>query len=230
MSRSVLFDTETTGIEVIHGHRVIEIAALELWNDLPTGKTFYCLLDPERDIPEDAARIHNIRNHDVAGQPHFADVVDEFLAFIADDPLVAHNASFDFMHLNNELRLAGRPLLDEARMIDTLTLARARFPGMPNNLDALCRRFDIDLSERTSHNALLDCKLLAQVYVELTGGRQRGLELPADEAAVLHGVHYDKPETRAAHRVVVHPEERAVHEKFLERIKDSVWSTLDKPQ
>ncbi len=228
MTRAVLFDTETTGIEITQGHRVIEIAALELWNDLPTGKSFYCLLNPDRDIPEDAARIHNIRNHNVEGKPRFADVVDEFLAFIGDDPMVAHNASFDFMHVNNELRLAKRPLLDEARMVDTLVLARKRFPGMPNNLDALCRRFDIDLSERTSHNALLDCKLLSQVYVELTGGRQRGLELPA-EAGVSMGVHYAKVENRAAHRVVIHPEERATHEKFLGRVKDPVWPTLTKP-
>jgi DNA polymerase-3 subunit epsilon len=172
MSRSVLFDTETTGLEPLAGDRVIEVAALELVNDLPTGRHFHKLIDPERDIPEEATRVHGFSRAHLLGKPLFAAVVDELLAFFGDDPLVAHNAPFDFGFLNAELARLRRPSLHPGRMVDTLALAKARFPGMPNSLDALCRRFDIDLSERTTHNALLDCRLLAEVYVELTGGRR----------------------------------------------------------
>ena len=175
MSRAVLFDTETTGLDPLGGHRVIEVAALELVRELPTGRHFHALVHPERDIPDDVVRIHGITLDRVAAAPRFVDIVDELLAFLGDGPLVAHNAAFDFGFLDAELARLGRPSLERARMVCTLTLAKTRFPGLPNSLDALCRRFDIDLSARTTHNALLDCRLLADVYVELTGGRQRGL-------------------------------------------------------
>lgn len=225
MSRSVLFDTETTGIEVAQGHRIIEIAAIELANDLPTGRTFHTLIDPERDIPDDATRIHGIRCEDVLGKPRFAEIVEAFLAFIGDDPMVAHNAAFDFGHLNAELDRCGRPPLDAARMVDTLALARARFPGLPNSLDALCRRFDIDLSERTTHNALLDCRLLAQVYVELTGGRQRGLGLAAEPRQVPV-VHYEAGGPRTPRPIQPSEEELAAHAAFIARFNDPIWSRL----
>lgn len=222
MSRAILFDTETTGLDPLHGDRVIEIAALELKNDLPTRAVFHRLIDPERDIPADASRIHGLTNADVAGKPKFSAIVDEMLAFFGDDPLVAHNAAFDFGFLDAELGRIGRPKLDRARMVDTLALAKVRFPGMPNSLDALCRRFNIDLSARTTHNALLDCKLLADVYVELTGGRQRGLELDAGQADIPL-VEYGKVGERTARVVEVSAAERAAHDAFVATIREPVW-------
>jgi DNA polymerase-3 subunit epsilon len=222
MSRSVLFDTETTGLEPLAGDRVIEVAALELVNDLPTGRHFHKLIDPERDIPEEATRVHGFSRAHLLGKPLFAAVVDELLAFFGDDPLVAHNAPFDFGFLNAELARLRRPSLHPGRMVDTLALAKARFPGMPNSLDALCRRFDIDLSERTTHNALLDCRLLAEVYVELTGGRQRGFSLDA-ATAVLPLVSYERLGPRTPRAVVPTAAELAAHAALLARLKEPVW-------
>ncbi|MEE3500746.1 DNA polymerase III subunit epsilon [Acidiphilium acidophilum] len=224
MTRSVLFDTETTGLDPLHGDRVIEVAAIELHNDLPTTRTFHRLIDPERDIPPDASRIHGITNADVAGKPTFAAIADELIAFFGNDPLVAHNAAFDFGFLDAELARLRRPALDRARMIDTLALAKARFPGMPNSLDALCRRFEIDLSARTTHNALLDCKLLAEVYVELTGGRQRGFDLAADAGAGLTLVEYQHQGPRTARLITATEEELAAHAAFVSGMKDAVWA------
>jgi DNA polymerase-3 subunit epsilon len=221
MSRSVLFDTETTGVDPLTGDRIIEIAALELIRDLPSGKFFHCVIDPERDVPEEASRVHGFTRGDLIGKPKFIDIVDNFLAFIGDDKLVAHNAAFDFGFVNAELARLRLPSLATDRMIDTLAMARARFPGLPNSLDALCRRFDIDLSERTTHNALLDCKLLAGVYIELTGGRQRGLSLVGSGQAESIFVYQ-----RAAHtsRVIVPTAaELAAHAQFVTRLKDPVW-------
>ncbi len=223
MSRSVLFDTETTGLDPLLGDRVIEIAALELENELPTGRQFHVLLDPERDIPEEASRIHGITSADVAGKPRFAAIAAELLAFLDEAPLIAHNAPFDFGFLNAEFARIGMPSLDPARMIDTLALAKARFPGLPNSLDALCRRFSIDLSARTRHNALLDCRLLAEVYVELSGGRQRGLELAAESAAPL--VAYTHDGARVPRPIVPGAEELAAHAAFVARLKDPLWPT-----
>ncbi|MBU6449821.1 MAG: DNA polymerase III subunit epsilon, partial [Rhodospirillales bacterium] len=209
MSRSVLFDTETTGFEPLTGDRVIEIAAIELENDLPTGKQFYALLDPERDIPSDSTRVHGITNAHVEGKPKFVDIADDMLKFFGDAPLVAHNAPFDFGFISAELDRIGRPPLDRSRMIDTLVLAKQRFPGMPNSLDALCRRFEIDLSARSTHNALLDCKLLADVYVELTGGRQRGLTLETE--ASLSFAQYAAPVHRTPRRIELTEAQREAH-------------------
>lgn len=222
MTRAVLFDTETTGLEWVHGHRVIEVAALELVNDLPTGRHFHALIDPERDIPEDASRIHGLTAANVAGKPRFAAIADELLAFFGDGKLIAHNAPFDFGFLNAEFERVGRPELLSERMIDTLALAKTRFPGMPNSLDALCRRFAIDLSARTTHNALLDCRLLADVYVELTGGRQRGLSLAAATAASEIMV-YAHEGDRTPRPMVATPDELAAHAAFIARLKDPVW-------
>ncbi|KFL88325.1 DNA polymerase III epsilon subunit [Acetobacter malorum] len=223
MKRSILFDTETTGLDPATGDRVIEIAALELVSDLPTGRSFRVLIDPERDVPEEASRVHGFTAADLQGKPKFAEVVDEFLSFIGEDQLIAHNARFDFGFLNAELKRAGRKPLDLGRMVDTLDMARERFPGMPNSLDALCRRFGIDLSARTTHNALLDCKLLADVYVELMGGRQHGLGLVAD-GTNGHAVMYEGPVNRRVVRVVPTQEELAAHGAFLEELKDPVWN------
>ena len=222
MSRSVLFDTETTGLDPLTGDRVIEIAAIELFNDLPTGNQFYALLDPERDIPMESTRVHGITSAHVEGKPKFAEVAAQMLEFFSDSPLVAHNAPFDFGFIDAELARVGQPKLARSRMVDTLVLAKARFPGMPNSLDALCRRFEVDLSARTTHNALLDCKLLAEVYVELTGGRQRGLSLAAQDARGPVAV-YVHTGPRTPHPIVPTEVERAAHAAFLARIKEPVW-------
>ena len=223
-TRSVLFDTETTGLEPLNGDRVIEIACIELVQELPTGRVFHQLLDPGRDIPSDATRVHGMTRADLVGKPRFADVADALLAFIGDDPLIAHNAPFDFGFLDMELGRLGLPPLDPSRMIDTLMLAKARYPGLPNSLDALCRRFAIDLSQRTSHNALLDCRLLAEVYVELTGGRQRGLLL-ADETggSGLQAVVYAPAGPRTPHLVTPTTAELARHAAFLQRLNQPLW-------
>lgn len=224
MSRSVLFDTETTGLEPVLGHRVLEIAAIELINDLPTKNERRWLIDPCRDIPDEASRIHGFTAAHVLGQPRFADIADELLAFLdGDAPLIAHNAPFDFAFLNAELALLRKPPLPMARMIDTLAMAKARFPGLPNSLDALCRRFAIDLSQRTTHNALLDCRLLAEVYVELTGGRQRGLSLDVSAGSGARPILYEASGRRVPAPVVIDPAEAAAHAAFIGRIKDAVW-------
>ncbi len=223
MIRAVLFDTETTGLEPLQGHRVIEIAALELINDLPTGRHFHALIDPERDIPEDASRIHGFTNFHLVGKPLFAAVAQELLDFFGDCKLIAHNAPFDFGFLDAEFGRIGLPRLDPLRMVDTLALAKTRFPGMPNSLDALCRRFAIDLSARTTHNALLDCKLLAEVYVELTGGRQRGLSL-ASQVSAAPVMAYTHVGPRMPRPIIPSAAELAAHAGFVSRLKDPLWA------
>ncbi|HTI51411.1 MAG TPA: DNA polymerase III subunit epsilon [Planctomycetaceae bacterium] len=222
MTRAILFDTETTGLEPHLGHRVIEVAALELLNDLPTGQHYHALIHPDRDIPDDATRIHGFALTDLAGKPRFFEIVDDMLAFFGDGQLIAHNAPFDFGFLNAELaRLSLSPLAPE-RMVDTLALAKTRFPGMPNSLDALCRRFGVDLSARTTHNALLDCRLLAEVYVELTGGRQRGLSL-ASARPTAELIVYTHDDMRVPRTMVPSSDEIAAHAAFLSRLKDPIW-------
>lgn len=178
--REIVLDTETTGISPQDGHRLVEIGCLELFNHVATGKFFHTYIDPERDMPEGAFRIHGLSEEFLRGKPKFAEVADEFLAFIGDDPLVIHNASFDMGFINAELKRIGRAALPMARAIDTLDIARRKYPGAQNNLDALCRRFGVDNSGRTKHGALLDSELLAEVYLEMMGGRQPGLVLQAD--------------------------------------------------
>ena len=222
MNRAVLFDTETTGLEPLSGDRVLEVAALELLNDLPTGRHFHALIDPKRDIPAEASRVHGITSADLVGKPVFADIAADLVAFFGDSKLIAHNAPFDFGFLDMEFNRAGLPPLDRSRMIDTLALAKERFPGMPNSLDALCRRFAIDLSARTTHNALLDCRLLAEVYVELTGGRQRGLSLATDGQPGPMAV-YVHTGPRTPRLIAPTQAEREAHEAFLGRLKEPVW-------
>jgi DNA polymerase-3 subunit epsilon len=224
MSRSVLFDTETTGLDPMAGDRVIEIAALELLGDLPTGKKFHKFVHPGREIAEDAVRVHGITLEQLKDSPLFEEVAAELLVFLGDGPLIAHNAAFDFSFLNAEFSRLGRPALAAERMVCTLELARKRFPGMPNSLDALCRRFGIDLSERTTHNALLDCRLLAEVYVELTGGRQRGLMLDAEGQAEMPVVAYAAVGPREPRLIVPSAAELAAHAAFVARIKGTLWN------
>jgi len=220
----LVLDTETTGLDPLTGDRVIEIAAIEIVNLLPTGRSFHTLLDPEREIPPEATRIHGFTAEMLRGKPRFPEVVAAFHGFLGDDPIIAHNAPFDFGFLDAELRRAGHPPLDRKRMVDTLVLAKQRFPGMPNSLDALCRRLGVDNSMRSSHNALLDVTLLAQVYLELMGGKQPGLVLSAQAAApvvVLEGLAAGGARTPRPLRPSA--AEAAAHMAFLARLKDPLW-------
>lgn len=224
--REVLLDTETTGLETAQGHRIIEICCIELRNHMPTGRHFHEFVDPGREIDADAERVHGISRASLIGKPGFADIADGLLAFLADDPIVAHNAPFDFGFIDAEFARLSLPPLDRARMVDTVAMARRKYPGLPASLDALCRRFDIDLSQRTTHNALLDCRLLAQVYVELLGGRQPGLGLVSTAAS--RAASLASPVARTPRLVTVTDEERAAHAAFLVRfVKDPVWAMVE---
>ncbi len=224
-TRSILFDTETTGLDPLNGDRIIEIAALELESDLPTGRQFHRLVDPERDIPEEASRVHGFTRGDLIGKPRFIDIADELIAFLGDAPMIAHNAPFDFGFLDMEFGRLNLPRLLSERMICTLVLAKARFPGMPNSLDALCRRFGVDLSLRTTHNALLDCRLLADVYLELTGGRQRGLSL-AGPATTLATATYVLSGPRTPRLIVPSADELVAHAALVARLKQPLWASF----
>ncbi|HEY4070199.1 MAG TPA: DNA polymerase III subunit epsilon, partial [Sphingomicrobium sp.] len=182
--REIVFDTETTGLNPAGGDRMVEIGCVEMFNRVETGRHFHAYFFPERDMPFEAEMVHGLTSIFLSDKPLFSEKVDELLEFIEDSPLVAHNAGFDFGFLNFELERCGRPLVCLSRMRDTLQLARMKHPGAKHSLDALCIRFGVDRSQRIKHGALLDAQLLAQVYVELTGGRQIGLGLVADTANV----------------------------------------------
>jgi DNA polymerase-3 subunit epsilon len=186
MAREIVLDTETTGFEPSMGHRLVELACLEIEDFVPTGRSFHVYIDPCRDMPIEAERVHGLSAAFLKGKPRFEhpEVVEAFLDFVGDAPLVAHNAGFDRAFVNHELRTCNRVEIHETRWVDTLALAKRRFPGMHNSLDALCKRFKISLSEREKHGALIDAKLLAAVYLELKGGRERRLELTTAAAAV----------------------------------------------
>ncbi len=218
--REIVLDTETTGLDPGSGHRLVEIGCLELVNHVPTGRTFQRYLNPERDMPEDAFKIHGLSAEFLARQPVFAAVVDDFLEFIGELPLVIHNADFDLGFLNAELARLGRPALPEERAIDTVALARRKFPGSPANLDALCRRFNIDNSARDLHGALLDARLLAEVYLELVGGRQPGLGLAADGAAAATAVARRAREPRPH---APSAEELGAHSHFIAGLEEPIW-------
>ena len=228
MAREIVLDTETTGLDPRQGHRVIEIACVELDDLTPTGRHFHCYIDPEREIDPDAQRVHGISNDFLIGKPRFADaqVAAAFLDFVGTAAVVAHNAGFDRGFINHELTLAGHPPTDEARWIDTLGLAQKRFPGLSNSLDALCKRFRISLAEREKHGALIDARLLAQVYLELRGGRERGLDLAQAAASgvgsmVAQAAYGARPRPLAPRLT---PEEKAAHEAFVQsELKGALW-------
>ncbi len=221
--REIVLDTETTGLDPTDGHRIVEIACIELFNHMPTQRVFHRYVNPERDVPADALAVHGLTAEFLAGHPPFAAIVDELLAFIADDRLIIHNAEFDLRFINAELKRLDRPSLT-CECEDTLLLARRRYPGASASLDALCRRFGIDLSARTKHGAKLDCELLAAVYLELIGGRQPGLDLAvAASAAVTFGV-IERP-LRAPRPHAASAEELAAHEALIKRLKDPVWAS-----
>jgi DNA polymerase-3 subunit epsilon len=228
MAREIVLDTETTGLDPRQGHRLIEIGCIEIDDLLPTGRMFHRLVNPERLIDPDAIRVHGITDEKVRDAPCFREIKSELMAFIGDAPVIAHNAAFDRGFLNHEFGLCGHPVLDEARWICTLQLAQKRFPGMGNSLDALCKRFKISLVERTLHGALIDARLLAEVYLELCGGKERALDLTSVRVlgpvgAGQSGGHGPRPRPLAPRST---PEEQAAHAAFLNAmLKDrSLWA------
>ena len=230
--REIIFDTETTGLNPAGGDRMVEIGCIELVNRVETGRTFHAYFNPERAMPSEAEAVHGLSDIFLSDKPRFADKAQELLEFIGDAPLVAHNASFDFGFLNHELERCARDPICMSRMVDTLVLARSKHPGAKHSLDALCARFGVDRSQRVRHGALLDAQLLAQVYVELTGGRQIGLSLGVSAAAV-------EVEYAAAVKVerVVRPprphapseEERTRHRSFISRLTSPLWERFLAP-
>jgi DNA polymerase-3 subunit epsilon len=224
--REVVLDTETTGLDPVDGHRIIEIGCVELLDHLPTGVTFQRYLNPER-LVGDSERIHGIADSYLADQPLFAHIADEMLEFLGDAPLIIHNASFDMKFLNFELRRIARPTLPFARAIDTIEIAKAKLPGARYSLDELCRRFGVDLSTRVKHGALLDAQLTAQIYLELVGGRQTRLQLaPADIAATIAASEIVIPRIRPEPLLPrITAEELAIHAAFVaaELGTDAIW-------
>lgn len=222
--REIVVDTETTGLDPQSGHRIVEIAAIELLHHVPTGRKFHCYVNPERDIPMDAHAVHGLSEEFLAGHPPFVSVIDEFLNFVGDTPLVIHNAEFDIAFLNAELARAGRPFL-ASQYVDTLSLARRRFPGAPASLDALCRRFAIDLAVREKHGAEIDCGLLAEVYVELLGGRQPGLDFAiVQPAGVVDLASFKDRPIRPPRPHAATPEELAAHQALVATISNAMWT------
>ncbi|OYY71931.1 DNA polymerase III subunit epsilon [Sphingomonas sp. 28-63-12] len=225
--REIVFDTETTGLSFSNGDRLVEIGCVELFNRVETGKTYHAYFHPERPMAPEAQAIHGLSDAFLADKPLFAAHCDELLEFLGDSPLVAHNASFDFGFLNGELKRSGRPILSLDRMIDTVAMARTRHPGAKHSLDALCSRFGIDRSHRVLHGALLDAQLLAQVYVELTGGRQIGLTLVSDIVDTGAPMAPASPSVVRPQRIFsVSPDEALRHGKFLESVNNPLWGSL----
>ena len=218
--REIVFDTETTGIMPGDGHRIVEIGAVEMIGKVQTGRTFHTYIDPCRPMPKDAQAVHGLSTDFLTGQPTFEMVIDGFLDFIGDAPLVAHNAAFDMEFLNWELKRANMATIPMSRAIDTLEISRKLHPGAKHSLDALCARYGIDLSQRTKHGALLDAELLARVYVELTGGRQIGFDLAAEAPEVELVV--ERVNFGIRHHVAL-PEELERHSAFVAGLKDPLW-------
>ena len=232
--REIVLDTETTGLSPEEGHRIIEIGALELINHMPTGQKLHLYINPERAIDEAAEAVHGISSAFLADKPVFTDVMDEFLTFIGQDKMVIHNASFDMGFINAELKRAGQAVLPDDRAIDTLMMARRKFPGAQASLDALCRRFEIDNSHRDLHGALIDADLLAEVYIELIGGRQPDLGLSMQSAAANSANNAQEEAAfeirqgpiREARAFEASSEELAQHDEFLKQISDPIWHRI----
>lgn len=226
--REIVLDTETTGMDPATGDRIVEIGCLELINHVPTGKTLHLYLNPEREVPAGAVAVHGLTWDFLKKHPTFAEVVDKFIDFIADDICIAHNADFDMKFLNAELKTLGFPAIAPKRVIDTVAMARRKFPGSPASLDALCRRFNIDLSERSLHGALLDSQLLAEVYLELLGGRQHGLTLEptlknnAQETIQVTDAKLPRP----LRSFPASADELAAHESMVGKIKNALWKKV----
>ena len=229
--REIAFDTETTGLSPKDGHRLVEIGCVELINRVETGVTWHRYLNPDRSMPSEAEAIHGLSLHFLSDKPRFHEVAADFIEFIGDSPLVAHNATFDFGFLNWELEAIGLEAVCLTRMVDTLAMARTRHPGAKHSLDALCTRYGVDRTQRVKHGALLDAQLLAQVYVELRGGRQIGLSLAAEKekgatiSLVSAPTHISRP-LRPARPHMASAEELEAHAAFLSTMVDPLWKTL----
>jgi DNA polymerase-3 subunit epsilon len=221
--REIVLDTETTGLDPNFGDRVVEIGCIELLNHIPTGETYHQYVNPERSMPDEAYAVHGLSEAFLSDYPVFADIADAFLEFVGDAKLVIHNAAFDMKFLNAELERLDRTSIPMSRAIDTVQMARQRFPGAQASLDALCRRFEIDNSARDKHGALLDADLLASVYLELTGGRQPGLELATQSRSAAAETRKVERVMRPARPHAPTPEEEAAHAKMLEKISDAIW-------
>lgn len=226
--REIVFDTETTGFEPEDGDRLVEIGCVEVVNQIPTGKHYHQYINPERDMPEEAFAVHGLSERFLRDYPVFSEVVGGFLDFVGESPLVAHNASFDMKFINFELKKCGFDPIPMTSVIDSLAIARDKFPGSPASLDALCKRYDIDNTERTLHGALLDAELLAEVYLELLGGRQHMLGLAGDSVTGNRGA-----SKQAKERVFREPrvfelsvEERASHDQLLEELTEPLWKQM----
>lgn len=227
--REIIFDTETTGFDPLTGDRMVEIGCIEMVGRIMTGESYHAYFNPQRPMPAAAEQVHGLSDRFLSDKPLFAHKAEELLAFLGDSPLVAHNASFDFGFLNNELQQCGLAPISMDRMVDTVALARIKHPGAKLSLDALCTRYGIDRSHRVKHGALLDAELLAQLYIELTGGRQIGLGLVDDGSAGRDspgGGTRDLVRTRLFREPRPHsasPEELARHNEFIAKIKDALW-------
>jgi DNA polymerase-3 subunit epsilon len=227
--REIVLDTETTGLEPKKGHRLIEVGGIEMINRIPTGREFHRFINPERDVPLEAQEIHGISTESLIGKPLFREIARDFLAFIGDDVLVIHNAQFDIMFLNFELELVGEKPLSFDRVVDTLALARRRHPAGPNSLDALCKRYGIDSSQRTKHGAIVDSLLLAEVYVELLGERQATFGLQTAGSDAVSGTRRNGKRTAARERPEPLPlrlteADIAAHRTFIEKMgAKAIW-------
>jgi len=230
MAREIILDTETTGFDPKTGDRLVEIGCIEVVDFMPTGRSFHEYCDPLRDMPAEAQKVHGLSIEFLTGKPRFEAIADKFLEFVGDSVVVAHNAAFDRSFVNFELEKCGRPALPEVRWVDTLAMAKKRFPGMYNSLDALCKRYKISLESRDKHGALIDAHLLAEVYLELQGGKERALELTAVVTAEMTaqlqaGAYGARPRPLAPRSTEA---ERAVHAEWIQStLKDkAVWVKL----
>ena len=228
MMRELVMDTETTGLDPTDGHRIVEIGAVELVNHMPTGRTYHQYINPQRPMPPEAFAIHGLGDDFLSRQPVFEAIVDAFLEFVRDDRLVIHNAAFDMRFLNAELQAAARPVLPNDRALDTLDIARRRFPGSPASLDALCRRFGIDNSARDKHGALLDSEILAEVYLELIGGRQPDFGLSAAQTSATPAAQTGQTRTRKRPTPLpprLTEAEADAHRRFVDALSDgALWT------
>ncbi|HKM99484.1 MAG TPA: DNA polymerase III subunit epsilon [Candidatus Binataceae bacterium] len=224
--REIVLDTETTGLNPTEGHRVLEIGAVEIVHQVLTGRVFHQLINPERDVPDDAVRVHGHTWVALKDKPIFADVVDAFLSFIGEAPLVIHNAEFDMRFVNAELGRLGRKPIEMDRVVDTLALARKKHPGLPNNLDALCERYRIDRSRRVKHGALVDAEILVDIYSELTGGRQRSLWFDGmgEKSRTIMIASLRPVEPRGPRRQLIVMDEAAAHLEHVRTLGEgAVW-------
>lgn len=224
--RQIIFDTETTGLTPQGGDRITELGCVEVIDLIPTGKDLRILINPERDIPAEVTAVTGHTWEMLKDEPVFAEIVDRFLDFVQDSELVAHNAGFDMGFINMELERCGKPVIEASRFIDTAAMARKKYPGAPASLDALCKRFDISLQSRTKHGALIDAYLLAEVYLELNGGREQGLSFiakPGEEAAVVYPKRSARPEPLGSR---VSEAEQAAHAAFIAEMDDPLWAKL----